>query len=251
MTVVVYAVGCVLILAAVAAGPGSKATFAPIVVVATALAGVGVVALLWRRATLERALSAIRSAQSVVASGRIDPQRADVSELIGELRRIGFEMVGATDTLIGAGQPIRTWIMTENRGLGTTWVEVGVTRAPIAIFLSRAGDGRFLETVYPDGATIDHPNVFTRPIETSVSDALAAHRHVLTEWTTRSGPPLAVRTLHDYRHVESEIRERTGGLLLAAHIERVVEPGLRRWAMSAAIGLVTILGLVVLTALRP
>lgn len=252
MTVAAYAVGSILVLAVVvggAGGPGSRAAISQIAVLATVVALIGVVVLLSRRAALERALAEIRAAQSVVVSATVAP-RPDVAALIGELRRLGFETVGATDTLIGARLPIRTWVMTESGGPGTTWAEVGSARTPIAILLSQAGDGRFLETVYPDGATIDHPNVFTHPIETSVEAAVADHRALLAEWTSRAGPPLVVRSLHEYRHVETEIRARTGGLMIAAHLEHVVVPGLRHWAISAAIGLLTVLALVLLAALR-
>jgi hypothetical protein len=250
MTVVLYATGAVLVLAAVVAGAPNRATLSQIVVVATVVAMIGVVVLLSRRAALQRALAEIRAAQSVVATGPIDAKRDDVAALIDELRRLGFELVGATDTMIGARPPIRTWVMTEGGWPGTTWVEVGIARTPVAIFMSRAADGRFLETVFPDGATIDHPNVLTRPVETSVADALAGHRAVLAEWTSRLGPSIAVRTLNDYRQVEPELRARTGGLLIASHLERVVEPGLQRWAINATIGLIAILTLVVLTAIR-
>lgn len=250
MTVVVYAVGAVLVLAAVVAGAASRATLSQIVIVATVVAMIGVVVLLSRRAALQRALAEIRAGQAVVAKGPVEPQRVDVAALVAELRLLGFELVGATDTLIGNRSPIRTWVMTDGGWPGTTWVEVGLAGTPIAILLSRASDGRFLETVFPDGATIDHPNVLTRPIGTSIADAVAGHRMVLAEWTSRTGPALAVRTLHDYRQVEPELRERTGGLMIAAHLEHVVEPGLQRWAVSATIGLITILTLVILTAMR-
>jgi hypothetical protein len=250
VTVIVYAIGAVLVLVAVVAGAASRATLSQIVIVATVVAMIGLVVLLSRRAALQRALAEIRAGQAVVAKGPIDPTRDDVATLIDELRRLGFELVGATDTMIGARSPIRTWVMTEGGWPGTTWVEVGLARAPVVIFLSRAADGRFLETVFPDGATIDHPNVLTRPIETSLADAVAEHRAVLAEWTSRLGPPIAVRTLQDYRQVEPELRARTGGLLIAAHLERIVDPGIRRWAFSAAIGLITILTLVILTAMQ-
>lgn len=249
MTVFVYAIGAVLVLAAVVAG-APRATLAQIVILATVVAMSGVVVLLSRRASLQRTLGEIRAGQSVVVSGPTAAPRDVVAGLIAQLERQGFAVVGATDTMIGTRPPIRTWVMIESSGPGTTWVEVGLARTPIAIFLSRASDGRFLETVFPNGATIDHPNVLTRPIETSIADAVAEHRTTLAEWTSRLGAPLNVRTLHDYRQVEPELRSRTGGLLLAAHIERVVEPGLRRWAFSAAIGLITVLTLVILAAIR-
>lgn len=252
MTVVAYGVGAVIAVAAVllGVGRGTATAISQVAVLATVVAMIGVVVLLSRRAALERALSEIRAAQSVVVAGEVEGPAGDVGALVDELRRLGFEVLGATDTLIGARSPIRTWVMTESRGLGATWVEVGSSRGPVAIFVSRAGDGRFLETVFPDGATIDHPNVLTRPVDTTVADALRLHRAVLSEWTVRAGSPLLIRTLHDYRQVEPELRERTGGLLIAAHLQRVVEPGLRHWAISAAIGLAAVLALIVLAAVR-
>jgi hypothetical protein len=56
-----------------------------------------------------------------------------------------------------------------------------------------------------------------------------------------------VRDLGEYRQVEAEFRQRTAGFRIAAYLERVVEPGLWRWAISAAIGVVTFFVLV----LRP
>ena len=252
MTVAAYGIGAVIALTAVllGVGRGTVTMLGQIAVLATVVALVGVVVLLSRRAALERALSEIRAAQSVVVPDDVDGPAGDVGRVVDELGQLGFEMVGATDTLIGARSPIRTWVLTESRGLGATWVEVGSSRRAVAIFMSRAGDGRFLETVFPNGATIDHPNVLARPIQTSLAEALRAHRAELSEWTTRAGPPLLVRTLADYRRVEPELRERTGGILIASHLERVVEPGLRHWASSALIGLATVLAIVAFTALR-
>lgn len=133
--------------------------------------------------------------------------------------------------------------MTERDLPATTWVELGFAGTPIAVFLSRSVDGRFLETSFPQGATIDHPNVFARPIQVSLEAALREHRAILDDWASRAGAPLSVRTLEDYRHVETELRERTGGMRIAAYLERVVEPGLRHWTISAAIGLATLLTL--------
>jgi hypothetical protein len=246
MTVVAYAVGAVLAIAAVIRDPSALGTVFPLVVTAATLAIVVAIFVFQRRATLRRTIAEIRQAESDVALGLIEAPRTDVAELIGELRKLGFEIVGATDTTVGGGKPIRTWILTDGNGPGTTWIEVGIARTPIAIFLSRAGDGRFLETSFPDGATIDVPNLLARPIGGNVEATLTGHRATLDEWTSRAGPPLVVRTLDDYRRVEDELRERTGGMRIAHYIEHVVEPSLRRWAISAVIGVIAFLAVVLL-----
>ena len=199
MIVVAYALGAIVAVAAVLAAPSSIGTAFPIVVTAASVAIAYTLVLIWRRASLRRMIAEMRAADSVVVTGMIEAPRADLAELIGELRRLGFATVGATDTSLGGGEPIRTWVLTESAEPATTWVEVGVAPNAIAVFLSRAGNGRFLETPYHRGEMIDHPDLFVRPVWTSVDEALREHRATLAEWESQSGPPLAVRTLDEYR----------------------------------------------------
>lgn len=246
MIVVAYAIGALIAIAAVIRDQGNLAVMFPIVVTAASVAIVCVLLVLRRRAALRRTIAEMRQAESVVTSGLIEAPRRDVAEVIGELRRLGFTMIGATDTSIGGRPPIRTWVLTDSTGPATTWVEVGIARTAIAVFLSRAGNGRFLETAFHRGESIDNPDLLVRPVWTSIDDALREHRETLAEWESQSGPPLGVRTLDDYRRVETELRERTGGMRIAAYVERVVEPSLKYWAICAAIGVVAFLVLVLL-----
>lgn len=252
MIALAYAIGAALAVVAVIIDGRNLATVFPIVVTATSVAIAGVILLFWRRATLERAADQVYGAESVQVTGS-DPPPAAVAALLGDLGRLGFQVIGVTDTALGRRPPIRVWILTESGGAGTTWAEVTVARTPMVIFmsragdLSRAGDGRFIETSYPRGETIDHQYVLARRITSSAEDALREHRVALAQWASHSGPPVVVRDLDGYRQVEAELRERTGGFRIGAYLERVVEPGLWRWAISAAIGVVTFFVLV----LRP
>jgi len=181
-----YAIGAALAVAAVIIDGRNLATVFPIVVTATSVAIAGVILLLWRRATLERAADQVYDAQSDLVTGS-DPPPA-VATLLGELRRLGFEVIGVTDTALGRRPLIRVWILTESGGAGTTWAEVTIAGKPMVIFmsragdLSRAGDGRFIETSYPRGETIDHQYVLARPIKSSAEDALREHRAALAQW---------------------------------------------------------------------
>ena len=246
MIVIAYAVGAIIAVAVVIADPASIATIFPIVVTAAAIAIALVVVTIRRRATLRGKIAEMRSAESIVATGLIEAPRRDVAELIGELRRLGFATVGATDTSLGGGEPIRTWVLTDNTGPATTWVEVGTAPTAVAVFLSRAGNGRFLETPFLRAEMIDHPDLYVRPVWAGVDIALREHRTILAEWESQSGPPLVVRTLDEYREVETELRDRTGGMRIAAYVERVVEPSLRRWAICAVIGTVAFFVVVLL-----
>ena len=243
---VAYAFGALIAIALVIRDPRNLAVIFPIVVTAASLSIVCVLLVLRRRAALRRTIAEIRQAESVVTSGLIDAPRRDVAEVIGELRRLGFAMIGATDTSIAGRGPIRTWVLTDTTGPATTWVEVGIARTAIAVFLSRAGNGRFLETAFHRGESIDNPDLLVRPVWTSIDDALREHRATLDEWASQSGPPRVVRTLEEYREVETELRDRTGGMRIAAYVERVVEPSLRYWAISAAIATIAFLVVVLL-----
>ena len=246
MIVIAYALGAIVAVAAVIAEPGSIGTTFPIVVTAASVAIAYTLVLIWRRASLRRAIAEMRSAESVVATGLIEAPRTDVAELIGELRRLGFATVAATDTSLGGGEPIRTWVLTESTEPATTWVEVGIAPNAIAVFLSRAGSGRFLETPYHRGEMIDHPDLLVRPVWTSVDEALREHRATVAEWESQSGPPLVVRTLDDYRTVETELRDRTGGMRIAAYVQNVVEPSIRNWAICAGIATAAFFAIVLL-----
>jgi hypothetical protein len=250
MIILAYAIGAALAVAAVVIDGRSIATVFPLVVTATSVAIAAVLLLFWRRATLERAAAQVYGAESVLVVSSVPPPA--VATLLSELQRLGFPVIGVTDTAVGRRPPIRVWILTEKGGEGTTWAEVTRARTPMVIFmsragdLSRAGDGRFIETSYPNGESIDHQYLLARPIESSAEDALREQRAALAQWASHSGPPFVVRNLDEYRQVEAEFRERTGGLRIAAYLERVVEPGLWRWAIAAAIGVVTFFVVVLL-----
>ncbi len=246
MIVVAYALGAIIAVAAVIAEPASIGTIFPIVVTAASLAIAYTLVLIWRRASLRRSITAMRTAESVVVTGLIEAPQMDVAELIGELRRLGFATVGATDTALEGGAPIRTWVLIDGTGPATTWIEVGMAPYPIAVFLSRAGNGRFLETPFHRGEMIDHPDLFVRPVWTSVDEAVREHRATLAEWESESGPSLVVRTLDEYRTVETELRNRTGGMRIAAYVKNVVEPSIRRWAICAVIATAAFLVVVLL-----
>ena len=203
-------------------------------VAATVLAGVSLVLSLFRKQQLQRALARIHTAAPVVAEGLIQAPPLEVAQLIGELRRLGFEMIAVTDTRIGAGKPIRTWVMTGDPG--TTWIEVGLGRAPMAVFLSQSQTGRFLETTARNGESIDNPKLLARGLTTTLDDALESHRTTLDQWQAASGPARVVLTLDDYLAAEADQRHLTGGMRIASFIERVVDPGIRSWLVSVAIG---------------
>lgn len=203
-----------------------------------------------QRRELRRLVRVVRSAEATVPEGIVEAPDGPTAEVIAEVRRLGFEVAGATDTDVDARRSVRTWVLTEPDGL--VWVEVGLAGRPQAIFLSQAGDGRFLETTSRPAAAIDHPNLFVQSVATGPTDAAGLHRATLASWVAERGIGRTVRTLDDFLLIEPIVRERTGGLRLAAHVEQVVEPALRRWLVAAGLAVATAAAvLAFLAASRP
>lgn len=195
----------------------------------------------FRARQLRTVMGRIKAAAPVLPSGIVEAPPDRMATLLGQLRGLGFTNVGATITTIEGSPPMQSWILVGDPG--TTWVEVGLPESPMAIFLSQAAEGRFLETTTAGGETIDHPALHARTMRSDPADALAAHRRTLAEWEARSGPARSVSSLADYLEAEAAQRELTGGLRIATYLARVVEPGIRHWTIATVVALVTLAAL--------
>jgi hypothetical protein len=194
-----------------------------------------------RGRSLRAMMGRIKDAAPAIPSGIVEAPTARVATLLAELRKLGFTLVGTTTTTIEGAPPMQGWVLTGEPG--TTWVEVGLPESPMAIFLSQAADGRFLETTTSGGELIDHPALFARTLRAEPEVAYATHRATLAEWEAATGSARVVRTFDDYFEAEKAQRERTGGLRIATFLERVIEPGIRRWALATVIAVVALAAL--------
>jgi hypothetical protein len=158
---------------------------------------------------------------------------------MARLRELGFELIGATDTTLRS-DPIRTPILAEPAG--DVFVEMGLSNTPIAIFLSQARGGRFVETAYPRGSTIDVPQLLAGPVRSSPADALATQRERLA---SLGGPERSVLTMTDYLSFEADQRASNGGMRIRQHLDRVVEPAIRDFAISLVIDTIALGALLV------
>lgn len=235
LLIAAYAIGGIVVTVALLTGSARPADFMFPVFVASSIAIATLIVAILRRRTLRGYVARVRDAVPTVPPGIIDAPDPDVAGLIGELRDLGFTFAGGTDTRLGSGPAVRTWVLTEPTG--ATWVEVGRAGRPLAVFLSQTTDGRFLETRTGRGEPIDHPNLLARAVDGGTVTALRAHRATLADWIAERGPVRPVRTLDEFLEVEEEVRRKTGGLRILSYIEHVVNPSIRSWAIAAAIGL--------------
>ena len=223
-------------------------TFDPNVVIVvsfgTAAAIVGLVNAIASRLRLTGIVDRIRSTNPVVVAPPIVAPRPNVASVIAEVRHLGFETAGATDTTLD-GPPIRTWILVEPGG--EAWVEAGIAGRQLTVFVSEAGGGRFVETCYPTGEPIDDPALLSQVVTSSEADALAAHRAAVA---AEGGAIRRVTTMDDYLAVEREHRANTGGMRIRAHLARVVGPSIRDWTICLIVGLAALVVLLVDVAVK-
>jgi hypothetical protein len=194
------------------------------------------------RNRLRKSADAMKTTVPVVVRDPILTPPDEIATLIATVRALGFDLIGATDTTLRA-RPIRSWILTE--ASGDVWVEAGFAATPIAIFLSHAKRGRFVETAYPRGATIDVPQLLAGPVASSPADALATQRERLA---AEGGPGRHVVTMDDYLSAEASQRASNAGMRIREHVARVVEPRIRDYAVSLVVDVVAIVVLIVAPA---
>jgi hypothetical protein len=202
------------------------------------------VALVNRR-RLSSVVDRVRTAEPVVATGLIDAPPVAVAALLAEVRRLGLELAGATDTTLD-GQSIRTWILAEPSG--NAWVEVGLAGRPMAVFVSEVASGRFIETAYPTGEPMDDPRLLSQVVTTDPAAALAAHREAVE---AAGGPVPRVSTIDEYLAVEADHRARTGGMRIRTHLDRVIRPSIQDWAICLAVDVVCLTALLLVPPPTP
>jgi hypothetical protein len=220
------------------ASPSFDPTVVIIVSFGTAASIVGLVNGIAARRRLTGIVDRVRAAAPVVVPGPIVLPRPDAASVLAEVRHLGFDLIGATDTTLD-GPPIRTWILAEPSG--DTWVEFGIAGRPMAVFVSE-GAARFVETAYPRGEPIDDPLLLSQAVTSNEADALAVHREAVA---AAGGATRHVTTMDDYLAVEREHRERTGGMRIRSYLERVVGPSIRDWTICLVVGVVALVALLV------
>jgi hypothetical protein len=197
----------------------------------------------FNRRRLTGLVERIKGVAPVVPSGLIAAPPIDLAPVLGDLRGLGFDVAGATDTTF-AGTTVQTWILIEPSG--EAWVESGVAGGPMAVFLSDAASGRFIETAFPKGELIDDPRLLSQVVGSSIADALTAHRAAVN---AAGGSVRTVNSLEDYLAAEALHRERTGGMRIQAYLERVIRPATRDWGFASVVALVC-MGLLLFLPLR-
>jgi hypothetical protein len=241
------AAAAVVVLTALAvAGVAPRAIVFPLVL---AYATISTVALIVMVRVRDRVRGFVRALADVQVQ-TVDPAFAlvppSVAGLTEELTRLGFRVVGVTDTVVAGRPDFRSWVLVEPSG--ETWLEVGDAGRGIAVVLSSTPGGRQVESAWPAGMRIDEPELLAAPASTTLEQTIADHRARLaaecraeraagvTPLDPERPDGWHVRTFEDYLAWEPIQRARTGGLRLKTDLRRRIEPTVRLWALSTVVG---------------
>jgi hypothetical protein len=149
-------------------------------------------------------------------SAMAPPAPPAVALMAERLGRLGFERIGER-TLVLPGEKRRfEWNLVDRDT--TTYVAIVPTTPSLGGVLlacySAFGDGAFVQTTWPRGATINRPDLLASTVATSPEDTLAMHVRNVAEFSRLHGQPLANRSMADLLARDATYRTRHGGVTL-------------------------------------
>lgn len=141
------------------------------------------------------------------------PAPAAVAAVSEQLGRLGFRGIGQRTLVLPDGRRAFEWDLVD--AATTTYAAVVpnhvVPGGALVICYSAFGDGAFVSTAYPIGATVRRPDLLTTAVETSLGDAVASHAAAIAAFAHQHGLPLPNRSMADLLDRDAAYRSRHGG----------------------------------------
>ena len=160
-----------------------------------------------------------------------------VAARLEELRALGFSRIGERFIRL-PDTPVRyDWVMGEPSGETYALAVVSVVRGAFVALYSSFDDSTWVMTSYPRGETIDRPTFHAAFVDTSLEDALTAHRARVAQLAVEHGRPRRVRTMADSLRMDADYRTHHGGTTLTRLTLRNVWPALASLALAVVCAL--------------
>jgi hypothetical protein len=161
-----------------------------------------------RKRRLEDATSFAPSAPSQVAA------------LATRLTAVGFNPIGVRSTVLPGDQRRFEWNMVDQRT--TTYVAMVPARTMAGgvymVCYSAFNDGSFILTSFPQGSTVQRPDLDTTAAGATPEDTVAAHYQRLAQFAAKHGAPLPNRTMADLLVRDDTYRRRHGGATMRTRV---------------------------------
>jgi hypothetical protein len=135
-----------------------------------------------------------------------------VAQVTNRLVALGFRRIGVRSTVLPDGIRRFEWDLVDQPG--TTFVAIvpvgGKVGAAMASY-SAFGDGAFVETTYPQGATVRRSNLDARPAGQTPEESIGLHYGRVAAFATDHGPPLINSSMADLLVRDDTYRRLHGG----------------------------------------
>ena len=165
------------------------------------------------------------------------PAPPAVAARLEELRSLGFSRIGERFIRL-PNTPVRyDWVMGEPTGETYALAVVSVIGGVFVALYSSFDDSTWAMTSFPRGETIDRPTFHAAFVDTSLADALAAHRATIARLAIQHGRPRRVLTMADSLRMDADYRSHHGGVTLTRLTMRNVWPALAATALAVVCAL--------------
>jgi hypothetical protein len=167
------------------------------------------------------------------ATSRAPETPPDVADRESILAQLGFRRIGVTSLDLPVGERF-AWIAAAEDG--DSYAIIVPNRGPFGLtgIYSAWHDGMWLGTMHPRGEAADRPTLQIRSVNTTVEDAVAAHRVALARLRVVHGDPRPVRSMPNMLALDADYRVRFGGSRLRSVTVRNVTPAFLALGMLAA-----------------
>jgi hypothetical protein len=149
-----------------------------------------------------------------------------VAQRLAELDALGFSRIGERFIQL-PGTPIRyEWVVGEPAGEAYVVLVPSPVLGTLVAFYTSFDDSTWVQTNFPRGAVVERPTFHASFVNTSLTEALAAHRAQVARLVASHGRPRVIRTMADTLRMDADFRTHHGGVTLRPLTMRLIGPAL-------------------------
>jgi hypothetical protein len=173
-----------------------------------------------------RIYSGVKTRRLADAGPLAIPPPEPVGLRLDELAALGFSRIGERFIQL-PGTPIRhEWVVGEESGEAFVVLVPSTVIGTLVAFYSSFADSTWVQTNFPRGSVVDQPTFHASFVNTSLTEALAAHRAQVARLVAGHGSPRVIRTMADTLRMDADFRVHHGGMTLRPLLPRLVGPAI-------------------------
>lgn len=173
-----------------------------------------------------RIYSGVRNRRLADAGPLAIPPPEAVAQRIAELEALGFSRIGERYIQL-PGTPIRyEWVLGEESGQAYVVIVPSTVIGTLVGIYTSFDDSTWVQTNFPRGAVVDRPTFHASFVNTSLTEALAAHRAQVARLVAAHGSRRVITTMADTLRMDVDFRTHHGGMTLRPMLPRLVGPAI-------------------------